>query len=303
MSQNKNTFNKALIQNLICEADALIIKHEQYTEQYVKQGNEALYAHLAELMQVCVDVDSSPISAEIVDSMKKKLREECGLRLQKQSKVSSVVVRYVVRTSRKTAHVYGRVIDTAIAAGIAPADLPAFIRSKGGIDAVRQAEANAQASAELAKISKERYKLVNAAMKSELSKRSFGTVEFDNKIAQNGPASTDISFTHLLCETDLHTGKMRVVGTLYPSAAIEMEALCLQEKVLQGAALHNPSSIAFNQACEREGLNMDMVLRWLNANGFKDASSAKAFIVKLAKSVKSMQSSAASPVSLATSDN
>jgi len=129
--------NKTLVLSLIAEADLVAEEHVNYHEQYVTSANNVLYELLAQMLDVCLAVEASGEAERVVKEMRSKLKSDYGIKTQANSRASSIVVRYIVRSSRKTAHVYGRVIEVAMANNITAEQLPNFIREKGGIEEIR----------------------------------------------------------------------------------------------------------------------------------------------------------------------
>ena len=96
--------NKTLVLSLIAEADLVAKEHVNYHEQYVLSANEVLYKLLASMLQVCLDVEASGETTRVVKEMRSKLKSDYGIKTQANSRASSIVVRYIVRSSRRTAH-------------------------------------------------------------------------------------------------------------------------------------------------------------------------------------------------------
>ena len=191
------TKQKQNIASLIGEADELAERHVAYTEQFVTRANEELYKLLSSMMALSVKVQADKSCDQIIKQMRKRLREEYQVKTQANSPTSSIVVRYVVRTGRKTAHVYGRVIQTAIDAGISAKQLPDFIREKGGIDAIRKAAANSETTKSAASYNKALHKTLS----NELLKRCkmpLGVVEFCDGKQHTIGGSADVTFTYLI---------------------------------------------------------------------------------------------------------
>ena len=102
---------KTLVLSLIAEADEVAKQHEVYHEEYVCKANDKLYGLLSNMLAVCLDIEASGESARVVKEMRSKLKAVYNIKTQANSRMPSIVVRYIVRSSRKTAHVYGRVVD------------------------------------------------------------------------------------------------------------------------------------------------------------------------------------------------
>ena len=284
MSKNK----QIQISSIISQAEVLAKQHEIFTDKHVTKANEELYVLLSEIMSVCMQVEASAISDNIINQMRKTLSNVYEIKTQKNSRASSIVVRYVIRTNRKTAHIYGRVIETAILNSIKPVNLPEFIRSKGGIDAIRKAVVNTE--------TKKQAEAVNAvyrnAMEHELyKKQTLGTVQLNSSVNTRIAEASDVTFTYLMCINDPKTG-LQVVSTLYPSSTIEQQAIELTQITLLAAAKSGTPD--FYQFCKDNGLNMDLVHRWMSTNGLVNASEAN----KLAKQVHVAAKSQLQPASV-----
>lgn len=277
-----NEMNKAHIKNIIVGMDALITEHEAYVEKYVRGGNAALYVLIGKMLERCIEICSSDKHEQILDEMRKVLRSK-GLKLQASSKPSNIVVRYITGRDRKTAHVYGRVINAAMEDKIAPADLPAYITSKGGIDKVRQSVVKAAAVEKHFK----HVTVSSTALAEELQTRNcLGEVILKDGVRAKLPGSADVEFTYLMCKGNPQTGKLEVVSALYPSAIIEREALTTQLQTAIAATFDGTGE--FHAQCKDQSLNMDQVHKWMKCNKLDSAEEAKVFLTKLRQRVASM---------------
>jgi hypothetical protein len=132
------------LKNLLEEGTVLSGKYDAYVDTYVEKSNEQLSIHLSELMAYAQEVLAMPNTEQIIKKMRQDLSRLYGIKTQGNSPDLNIIVRYVVRSNRKTAHVYARVIQVAIDAKVTPADLPVFIKANGGIDRIRQKTVNAE---------------------------------------------------------------------------------------------------------------------------------------------------------------
>lgn len=262
--------NKTLVLSLIAEADEVAKEHEIYHEQYVVTASEMLHKLLASIHQVCLDVEASGEAASVVKEMRTKLKSDYGIKTQANSRTSSIVVRYIVRSNRKTAHVYGRVIEVAMANGITPEQLPEFIQDRGGIEEIRLSVA----SAEEKKANEDKWANARSALSSLLYQREpIGKVVMNTNTLL--PAACDVEFSYLICNKNLKTGEIDVLGALYPSADLETQALQLQIKT--AFAMQYSGTNQFYEKCEELGLNQDILHRWMKLNGFSDDAAARDF--------------------------
>ena len=245
-------------------------EHETYHEQYVVSANEVLYKLLANVLQVCIDVDASGESERVVKEMRSKLKSDYGIKTQANSRASSIVVRYIVRSSRRTAHVYGRVIEVAMANNITAEQLPDFIRDRGGIEEIRLSVS----SAEEKKAESDRWANARDALTGLLYKREpIGKVVLNNNVRL--PYASDVAFSYLICNKNLSTGEIDVLGAVYPSSDIETRALNLF--ALNSIAMKHNRTSKFYELCQQFGFNQDMLIDWMKANGFETDELAKNF--------------------------
>jgi len=273
--------NKTLVLSLIADADLVAKDHVNYHEQYVVSANEVLYKLLASMLQVCLDVESSGETARVVKEMRSKLKSDYGIKTQANSRASSVVVRYIVRSSRRTAHVYGRVIEVAMANNISPEQLPDFIRDRGGIEEIRLSVA----SAEEKKANDDKWANARNVLSEMLYKREpIGKVVMNTKASL--PYASDVTFSYLICNKNLKTGDIDVLGALYPSSDIETKALQLFS--ITSLVMQHNGTNKFYEMCQQFGLNQDMVHNWMKSNGFTDDVIAKDFTRTLIRSTNSI---------------
>ena len=274
--------NKALVLSLIAEADEVAKEHEFYHEQYVVSANEVLYKLLANILQVCIDVTASGEDERVVKEMRSKLKSDYGIKTQANSRASSIVVRYIVRSNRKTAHVYGRVIEVAMANGITPEYLPDFIRDRGGIEEIRLSVV----SAEEKKVNADKWASARSALSVLLYQREpIGKVVMNTNTLL--PAACDVEFSYLICNKNLKSGEIDVLGALYPSADLETRALELL--ITTALAMQFSGTNQFYQKCEDFGFNQDILHRWMKLNGFADDAAARDFTRTLIRSTKDVK--------------
>ncbi len=273
--------NKALVLSLIAEADVVANEHEIYHEQYVTRANESLYKLLANMLKVCLDIEASGETARVIKQMRSKLLANYGLKTQANSRTSAIVVRYIVRSGRKTAHVYGRVIEVAIANNITPEQLPDFIRERGGIEEIRQSVV----SAEEKKLNADKWANARNALSSLLYKREpIGKVVMNDNVYL--PSVSDVAFTYLICDQNPNTKEIEVYGALYPSSDIETRALELF--ALSSLTMQHNGTNKFFQMCRDFGFHQDVLHNWMRLNGFNDIEIAKDFTKALIKNTNEL---------------
>lgn len=275
---------------IIKNANSIADQHAQYMEQFINRGNTALYQILADIFRVYEQLEACEIKERVIKEMRKYLRESHNIKTQANTKTTALVTKYVTRASRKTAHVYSRVLEVAIANSIGSADLVEFIKLKGGIDKVRMSVASAEALTQHNALIKH-YQI---QLRNQLAqKTAIGVVDL-SAVSHTLPTACDVDFKHLLCRFNHVTNSHEIVGIMYPSSALEIQAM-REYLTMLDVACHSDQS-SFYERCKEHGLNMDILLRWMGANGIKDASAAKAIARTLQPSANS--STKAAPIAL-----
>ncbi|TRZ91069.1 MAG: hypothetical protein D4R84_14965 [Rhodocyclaceae bacterium] len=270
------------IASIITTADELAEQHVTYTEQFVARANDELYKLLGGMMALCLEVEASKQCDQIIAQMRKTLRSQYQIKTQKTSLASSIVVRYVIRSSRKTAHVYGRVIRTAIEAGITAEQLPDYIREKGGIDAIRQKGVDAEASAQATE-GKARAIVSLADAFNNKDNVALGTVNFEDGRSGISLINDLSEFQYLICKRG-HDGGTEIVGIAYPSAIVE-ERILARYIIMLGLSAKQYLN-EFWQECKDQYVNMDTVISWRQANGLATPVDALDRLVSLGQSLK-----------------
>lgn len=205
---------------LIGQADDLAAAHEHFTEQYVTAGRMALYELLGQMLVLINNFELAIDREDLMAKIKYRLRTEFGIKTQKNSSDIAVLIRYMTRTDRKTAHVYTRVIESAKASGVTPAQLPSFIEDSGGVERIRSLAASGQLcvneddTAERDAITKE-----YLSCRSELPLASFEATEFLDQFG-----SPDTAYAYFVCSRK-GDGKFHVLSPLPSTARFEKLAI------------------------------------------------------------------------------
>lgn len=135
--------------------DALSVKNELYHKEYVVRGNQALYELLADIYALALKINMSVSKANILDAMRKKLKDR-DIKTQFNTPAMTTVVKYVVGADRATASNYSRVLSVAMEENLAANELAAYISRRGGIGQIHGLEATIAAKKLGEKESKER---------------------------------------------------------------------------------------------------------------------------------------------------
>jgi hypothetical protein len=256
-------------QTIITQATTLADRHALYVDQFVTRANDELYAILAEVMALYEQVQASPDQAKLIKHIRQHLRDVHSIKTQANTKTTALIAKLVTRASRKTAHVYSRVLEVAIAAGVNSADLVDFIKLKGGIDKVRLAVCNAA----LTKQQQAQAKALQLALKQQLENKSkIGAVTFQTSTTL--PHACDVEFTHVLCQFNTKTGQHEIISIMYPSSTLETMAMD-QYLLMLSVATTSDHDQNFYALCKENGLNMDLMHRWMRVNEIASAGHAR----------------------------
>lgn len=129
--------NVVVSKTLIRQADDLANEHEQFNERYILGGRIALYELLGKMYSLYKALESADDKGELVIKMRDKLAKDFNIRTQENSSVATILVRYITRADRKTAHVYARAIEAACSNKISSEDFSDFIQDSGGVEQIR----------------------------------------------------------------------------------------------------------------------------------------------------------------------
>jgi uncharacterized protein (DUF2164 family) len=135
--EEKSRTKLVVTKSLIAQADEVASAHEQFNLQYVVGGRAALYQLLGRMLSLVQQFESAPDRKELISKIRRQLRSEHGIKTQANSSDTTVLVRYMTRTDRKTAHVYARAIESAKANSISCDQLPSYIEKAGGLEQIR----------------------------------------------------------------------------------------------------------------------------------------------------------------------
>jgi len=135
---NKETQSHLVItKSLVCQADDLAEEHEQFNASYIVGGRLALYELLGKMFDLYKALEASPDKKASIGEMKHRLVHDHGIRVQANSSDAGILVRYITRAERKTAHIYARVIEQALSNQISSDQFVEYIEQCGGIEQMR----------------------------------------------------------------------------------------------------------------------------------------------------------------------
>ena len=126
-----------ITKSIVCQADDLAQEHEQFNANYIVAGRLALYELLRKMFDLYKALEASPDKKEQLSDMKHKLVHQHKIRVQANSSDAGILVRYITRAERKTAHIYARVIEQALSNRISSDHFVDYIEQCGGVEQMR----------------------------------------------------------------------------------------------------------------------------------------------------------------------
>lgn len=125
------------VKTLLAQADDLAQEHENFHEHYIVGGRARLYGLLGKIYGLAEQLDASFDRNDQLELMKTVLAQKYGIRTQENTSDLTVLVRYITKADRKTAHVYSRAIESARQQGIASGNFVSYIEQAGGVERIR----------------------------------------------------------------------------------------------------------------------------------------------------------------------
>ena len=211
---------------LIGQAEDLAAEHEAFNTNYVIGGRQALYSLLGKIAALVEQFDAAVDKDELLGIVRTQLQEQYGIKTQHNTSDITVLVRYITRADRKTAHVYARAIETARANQIAPAHFARYLEQAGGVERIRasgvESEDNAVSKPSLQEKLDLTRKYLNARREFPIA-----TVRVSAKQAVNFGGTSNLNV--LVCSE--HEGRYYVLAKLSADETLEkklVEALAQQ---------------------------------------------------------------------------
>lgn len=138
----------AITKTLIGQADDLAQEHESFHEHYIVGGRTALYELLGKIYGLAEEFDASSDREDQLELMKTVLAQKHGIRTQENTADLTVLVRYITKADRKTAHVYSRAIESARQNGIPSSNFVGYVKQAGGVERIRSSAATSSGASE-----------------------------------------------------------------------------------------------------------------------------------------------------------
>ncbi len=201
---------------LIGQAEDLAAEHEAFNTNYVIGGRKALYSLLGKIAALVEQFDAAVDKDELLEIVRTQLQEQYGIKTQQNTSDITVLVRYITRADRKTAHVYARAIEVARANQIAPAHFAGYLEQVGGVERIR---ANGIESADNSVLKPSFQEKLNLTRKYLNARREFpiATVSVNTKQAVNFGAASHLNV--LVCSE--REGRYYVLAKLSADETLE----------------------------------------------------------------------------------
>jgi len=247
---------------LITQADDLALEHERFHTNYVIAGRIALYALLGKIYELVLKVESSVDCEFFVAQMRKSLKSKHNIRTQENSSTAAIVVRYVTRADRKTAHVYARAIESAKASQVPAVEFSDYLDEQGGVEKIRSNQAQSSKpstpvqTTETKDVTKQPSVFSYLRARSEFPKSSF-TFNSDLK------AEEECEYSIFVCRK--RQGRYLVLDQLDLSEDTDLREL-LEEGLESQINLYKVNPKRFDQKAHHRSMKREMsVLRKRNS--------------------------------------
>jgi hypothetical protein len=119
---------------IVNAAKMLESEYASYVDEFVTRGNQALYAVLAKIYAVAVQINHSDNKESIIKSLRNVMSLQKKIKTQKNSSALTLLVRWVVGGSRQLAHTYSKALEAAYKDNIAADELAAYFTKQGGLN-------------------------------------------------------------------------------------------------------------------------------------------------------------------------
>lgn len=208
--------------SLIGQAEELATEHEQFNEQYVVNGRKALYALLEKIFLLAQQFEASADKDDLYRIIKTDLAEKYNIKAQANSSNVSMLVRYITRAERKTAHVYARAIESAMARKIPSLSFEQYVEMSGGLEKIRIDGVDTSVKSAKQLIDEEKMNLSRKFLEAR-TEMPFGKFKAPKQF--EGMTNPNCEFELVICRWI--GDEYRVVGKLAPT--LDNEYLMLRE--------------------------------------------------------------------------
>lgn len=214
--------NLIVTKSLIGQAQELASEHELFNDQYVVNGRKALNALLEKIFSLAQQFESSPDKEDLYRVLKTDLAQKYNIRAQANSSNISMLVRYITRAERKTAHVYARAIESALAKKIPSLTFEQYVEMSGGLEKIRIDGVDTSVKSPKQLVDEEKMNLSRRYLEARIE-MPFETFKAPKQF--DGMTNPNCGFELVICKWA--GDEYRVVGKLAPT--MENEYLMLRE--------------------------------------------------------------------------
>lgn len=207
--------------SLISQAEELATEHDLFNDKYIITGRRKLYELLSKIMGLAEQFEASPDKEDLFFNLRYKLKE-ANIKVQENTSDVALLVKYITRSDRKTAHVYTRAIETAMACHFKAAELPQVIIEAGGLEKMRLAGVDDEKVDEQQQLEDERLELTRTYLQS---RGYFPFAKFASPNQFDGINNDNCEFEYVVCTVS--NGHYNVVCKL--PAEVELENYALKK--------------------------------------------------------------------------
>lgn len=127
----KSVKNKSFNKQIVTQLDEMKGQYEIFESKDLCRSNKTLYSYLGNVYSMFTSIDKKDL--ETPKHLKSILKQR-GVKVQDNTPLLTVLIRYVFNSGRSKSYNYNCVISSAIQKGISPKDLPSHIEEMGGVE-------------------------------------------------------------------------------------------------------------------------------------------------------------------------
>ena len=124
------------IEKVLEEGDALVVEYVAFNTDLKERGKVVLDGLLTKIYAFALKIDALPDKDQIIKALSKRINDSTGSMkkaVTAKTPYMTVIVKFVVRTDRQSAHNYSRALRAAMEDRVAVDGLIAYFDGKGGI--------------------------------------------------------------------------------------------------------------------------------------------------------------------------
>lgn len=175
-SMSKSVKMSSINKQIVTKLDVMKSQYEHFESNEMNRSNKKLYSLLGDVYSVFKGLEKKDKGTS--DHLKTTLKQR-GVKVQKNTPLLTVVIRYVFNSDRSKSYNYNRVISSAIQKNISPEDLPSHIQEMGGIEECKKEYIPSQRTID----KKQRVNdLIDSIQREFMGMEIMGTLETPNKI-------------------------------------------------------------------------------------------------------------------------